>query len=369
MDVCMVSKHFHPYSGGLEVRVLELSKWLVGRGERVLVLSALEPGAPPLQDMGGVRVRRSRALLNLFNAPFIPGIMLDLLSQDYDVIDVNLPDPIDSVWALLGSLLRGKPLFVTYHADIIREGLVYLPFKLLYGPIQSLVLSRARRIFVTSPDYARGSKALCAFMDKVEVAPSFVDPAKYNPQVDGSKLKAEHAGRKIVLFVGRLVPYKGVKHLIEAAREISDADVVIVGDGPLRAELESQAKDLGNVFFAGQVADPELAGYYGACDVLVLPSVTRQEAFGLVLVEAMSCGKPVVSSDFSGMPFVVGDGGLLVPSGDSKALSRAISGILADPVFAAELGEKARARASELFTRDVVCSKLRDIYKSAVLRD
>jgi glycosyltransferase involved in cell wall biosynthesis len=124
---------------------------------------------------------------------------------------------------------------------------------------------------------------------------------------------------------------------------------------------------LDNVYFAGYVSDDDLLDYYMVCDLFVLPSVTRQEAFGLVLVEAMAFGKPVISTNFSGMPYVVGDAGLLVEPRNPKALVEAINKILSDPVLSAELGRRGRRRVEELFEREVVCKKIREAYTSAIL--
>ncbi|MFH1055283.1 MAG: glycosyltransferase [Candidatus Altiarchaeota archaeon] len=370
MKVCMVSKHFLPYSGGLEVRVLELARWLVGKGEKVLVLTTHEPRTKSSEVVDGVDVSRSKVWFSLFNGPFSPGVLLDLLEREYDIIDVNLPDPVGSVWAYIASVIRGKPLFVTYHADILKDGIIFLPLKIIYGPLHWILLRRAVRIFVTSPNYAQSSAVLSGFMAKVVVAPSFVDLKRYNPSVDNSKVREKMglSGRKVVLFVGRLVEYKGLDYLVEAAGMLSDAVFVIVGDGPLRGRLERKvlASGVKNVLLAGHVGDGELSGYYGACDVFVLPSVTRQEAFGLVLVEAMACGKPVVSTNFSGMPYVVDGGGLLVEPRDAVALAEALGKILADSALASDLAEKGVKRVRDFFARDVVCSKISEIYKSSV---
>ncbi|MBD3387509.1 MAG: glycosyltransferase [Candidatus Altiarchaeales archaeon] len=377
MKACMVSKHFQPYSGGLEVRVLELARWLADRGEDVLVLTSHEQGTADVEDMHGFRVLRSRAWFSLSNALFTPGILLDLLKSDYDFIDVNLPDPVNSIFAFVASLLRGKPLFVTYHADIVRGGLMNVVFKLFYNPIQYLVLKRARRIFATSPNYAESSPAVSRFMDKVVVAPSFISPERFNTGVDALVLRRSLAAsdEKLVLFVGRLVPYKGVDVLLEAFSKILGhvtARLIIIGSGELDGELKAKASNLGledHVNFRSEVGDGLLPKYYMACDLLVLPSVTRQEAFGLVLVEAMACGKPVISSDFSGMPYVVGDAGLLVEPGNPERLANAILRILSDDSYAENLGSKAVKRVGELFTRDVVCERILEVYKSGVVKD
>jgi glycosyltransferase involved in cell wall biosynthesis len=374
MKVCILSKHFHPYSGGLEARVLELARWLVEHGDEVLVFTSHEDDTVAFEVFDGVNVRRSNVWFTLFNALFTPGVAFNLMRADFDLIDVNLPDPVNSVSAYIGSLLKRRPLFVTYHADIVKEGLIHAPFKLLYHPLLRLILKRAKRVFVTSPNYAESSPVLADFMDKVVVAPSFVDITRFNPENSGSKVRVKHklGDKPVVLFVGRLVEYKGVNQLLGAFKELvvgRESYLLIAGDGPLRQELEAEADALGitnSVVFTGRVGEEELPLYYAACDVFVLPSVTRQEAFGLVLVEAMASGKPVVSTNFSGMPYVVGDAGLLVEPGDPIALYKALEDVLGDRALASELGGRGRKRVLELFQRDVVCAAIKAVYKSTV---
>ncbi|MCX6695312.1 MAG: glycosyltransferase [Candidatus Altiarchaeota archaeon] len=369
MKVCVVSKHYHPFAGGLESRVISLSEWLVGKGHEVVVLTAKERGTKRSEIINGVSVRRSTRLLNLFNAPIMPSIFSNLLNLEYDIIDVNLPDPVNSMFVFFASKLRKKPYVVTYHADIVKDAWYQLPFKLVYGLFLDLVLEDAGSILVTSPNYVELSSVLKRFQKKIVVAPSFVDMKKLSSSVDGSLVKGKFNifGRKIVLFVGRLVPYKGLDYLIDAFSMLVNefnAALIIVGEGPLEKRLKGKARKLklSNVIFTGTVSDKDLPQYYAACDVFVLPSITRQEAFGLVLVEAMSCGKPVVSTNFSGMPYVVGDAGILVKPKDAIALKEALSKILSDDRLGSGLGVLGRMRVEELFNREVVCKRILDVY-------
>jgi glycosyltransferase involved in cell wall biosynthesis len=379
MKICMVSKHFPPYAGGVESRVYELSKWMASKGENVTVLTSSELGAEKSEHIDGVSVFRSAIFLTFSNAPFTPGILCKLFSLDYDIVDLNLPDPLNAFFVFLASLVRRKPYVVTYHSDIVGRG--FLGF--LFTPFEWLILSRASRIIATSPHYARQSKSLKCFLDKVEVAANFVDLRRFRTDIDCGDLRGGLLGgrEKVVLFVGRLVPYKGLDVLIDSFEILKDRyRLVIVGVGPLENDLKKRSLKLGDsVFFAGEVSSDELPKYYCACDVLVLPSVTSQEAFGIVLLEAMACGKPVIASDFSGMPYVVGEdgkkdlggfyegeGGLLFPPKDLLRLSDAISFILSEKGYCERLGRRGLNRVKLLFTYDAVCSHLLRIYKSAL---
>jgi rhamnosyl/mannosyltransferase len=206
----------------------------------------------------------------------------------------------------------------------------------------------------------RDVPALAAFRDKVVVIPYGLDPTPYalldppTPAVDGPR-------RPTLLFVGRLVAYKGVDVLLRAMVGVP-ASLVLVGDGPLRRTLEALAHELGvedRVRFAGRVADVERLEWYGRADAVVLPSVSRQEAFGMVQVEAMLSGRPVVSTSLpTGVPWVNrhGETGLVVPPGDVDALRGALVAISSDREARRRLGRAARAHALEHFTAARMCA-------------
>ena len=178
----------------------------------------------------------------------------------------------------------------------------------------------------------------------------------------------QDAGRPIVLFVGRLVAYKGVDVLLEALHGI-DAVALLVGNGPQRAALVAKAGSLGlsnRVQFLGEVSGDELSALYRACDLFVLPSVTRQEAFGVVQIEAMAYGKPVVSTDLgTGVAWVNqhGETGLVVPPGSASALHDAISQVLADAPRRIALGRAGAERARAVFNVDRMIDSTLDLYR------
>ena len=384
----MISKHFTPYIGGLEARVIELAKWLTTKKENIVVLTSRENNTKTKEEIAGVKVLRSKTLFTVFNAPITPGIFWDLMREEYDLIDVNLPDPTNSILALAASMIRQKPIIITYHADILKEGTTLQLFKTFYDPLLNILLKRAKKILVTSPNYAKQSTTLKPHLAKTEVTPSFVDLNRFNPSRKDANLTKSLApsGEKIILFVGRLVPYKGVNILLESFQKIRDAShtmLVIVGGGSEKKQLMQQAELLGlkdSVKFTSDVPDKELPLYFGSCDLLVLPSITRQEAYGLVLVEAMASAKPVITTNFSGMPYVLGDeklekigenmmeaqAGILVPPNDSYTLAKAMMKILTDEEYAKKIGAKGLERARKMFSTDTVCARVSSAYKSCI---
>jgi rhamnosyl/mannosyltransferase len=180
-------------------------------------------------------------------------------------------------------------------------------------------------------------------------------------------LRAQY-GPRIILFVGRLVYYKGVEYLIKAMPEI-EAKLILIGEGPLKKKLKEIVRSLSlwdKVVFQSPVPDSDLVAYYHACDVFVLPSVEITEAFGLVQLEAMACGKPVVSTALpTGVPFVNQHGktGFIVPPRDHRALAQAINTLLSNPQLREQYGMYAKRRVEQEFNMKFITAKVMQVYK------
>lgn len=375
MRVVQVSKYFHPYSGGLESNVLGLSRGLREKNVVVVVVTSKERGSPGRDFVDGMGVYRSSILFSFSNAPFNPGVLFNLFRLDYDLIHLHLPDPFNSLFCFVVSVLRGKPLVVTYHCDAIRGGI--LSFVLFfYDLFLRVLLARSSAVIATSRAYIESSKFLRGLGGKVLVVPNFTDTKKFNLALSGKKIREKHGivGGRIILFVGRLVPYKGVEYLIRAfaglKEKMGDVHLVVVGDGPLRGGLEKLAGELNltDVYFTGRVSDEELPYYYAAADVFVLPSITRQEAFGVSLIEAMASGKPVVSTNVrgSGVSYVVGGAGIVVEPENVVELQSAIAGILSDVGVARDFGLKGRFRVEREFSMEKAVLDTVGIYESVL---
>jgi lipopolysaccharide/colanic/teichoic acid biosynthesis glycosyltransferase len=209
--------------------------------------------------------------------------------------------------------------------------------------------------------------ALRAYQDKLVVIPFGLDSRAF--PASAAAPRAPGSAPPTVLFVGRLVAYKGVDVLLRAMSGVP-ASLVVVGDGPLRGSLEALAQELGvaaSVRFLGHVSDAERVEWYRRADLLVLPSVSRQEAFGMVQIEAMFAGRPVVSTALpTGVPWVNRDGesGLVVPPRDVERLRAALLRLCGDPELRAALGAQARARALEHFTSIRMCTALDELCHS-----
>jgi rhamnosyl/mannosyltransferase len=264
-------------------------------------------------------------------------------------------------------------LVATYHSDIVRQEFL-LGF---YRPFLRKFLARADAIMPTSPIYMETSPFLSVVKDKCEVIPLGIDTRMFDevgismkPEIDRLR---NLFGREFILFVGKLRYYKGLQFLIEAMPNI-DVPLVVVGSGPMERDLKMLAANYRvteKVHFMGELTEQDLAVFFHACSLFVLPSVYRSEAYGLVQLEAHVCAKPVVSTRLgTGVEFVNIDGmtGFVVPPADSPALANRINRLLADPDRRREMGEFAQKRAHSEFSLERMCERVEAVYRRVLAR-
>ena len=322
-----------------------------------------ESAKPATTEGGRQLLIRSRSLGQLFRMPVCPLLPRQVAQhtsqasngQGADVLLLHHPNPMAAAAVALAR--PTCPMVVFYHSDIVRQKALGAACAILIRH----VLRRAVSIVVTSPTMLLHSAPLRGFRGKCVVVPLGVDPARWAPQAERERIEASdplHAafGARTVLFVGRLVYYKGVEVLLDAMASVPRAHLVLVGDGPLAEPLQRHARRLGiaeRVHFAGRVAEERLRRYYHSAAVFALPSTERSEAFGIVQLEAMSAGLPVVSTRLkTGVPWVNRHRmtGLTVPPGDAGALAGALSELLDTPSLARRYGSNGQRRVRSRFT-------------------
>jgi len=343
LKVLHVGKFYPPHPGGMESHLELLCRTTRGEVDVEVVVSA--DGAETVREtVDGVPVTRVGTRLTLASASFNPGMAAAIRRADADVVHFHHPNPT-AVLSYFAAQPRGR-LVVTYHSDIVRQK-VLGP---LVAPLVHALLRRADAIIASSPQYAASSPVLRRHAGRVRVLPFGIDAAELQRVDEGevARIRAAYGGR-IVLGVGRLVYYKGFEYLVRAIRQV-DAHLLIAGGGPLREPLRALAADLGvggRVTLLGAV--PDLRPYYHAADVFALPAVARSEAFGIVQMEAMACGLPVVNTALdTGVPFVSPHGvtGLTVAPADADALAAALATLLDDPALRRRMGGAGRQRVA-----------------------
>lgn len=362
LRVLHVGKFYPPHHGGMENHVETLCRELSAEVD-VEVLVSADDGRTVRETVDGVPVTRIGTLATLSSASVNPGMARAIRRARADVVHFHHPNPT-GVLSYLASGRRG-PLVVTYHSDIIRQRVLGA----LFTPVLHRFLRGANAILASSPDYARSSPVLRAHAGRVRVVPFGIrtDPLRQANAATVAELRARY-GPRVVLAVGRLVYYKGFDYLVRAMSSVPGR-LVIVGDGPLRGALQQLAAELGvadRVTLEGPV--PDLAPYYHAADVFALPAIARSEAFGLVQLEAMAAGLPVVNTRIdSGVPFVSRDGesGITVAPADAGALAEALNRLLDDAHLRARLGRGARERVEREFSLHRMVADTLALYREA----
>jgi glycosyltransferase involved in cell wall biosynthesis len=364
VKILHLSKFYPPDKGGLEHVVARLAEGAAAAGHDVRVVSATGSSwlRPPNQRVtepprGGVTVVRLATHGIYWSQPIAPGY-LAAARWPADVVHVHHPHPLADLAVLLG--VRA-PVVVTHHSDVRRQVIA----RPIYGPLARSVLKRAGAVLVATRANAAVSRDLDGFEGKVRVIPFGVDADRFHPRSHPQRPTRFPAEGAVGLFVGRLVGYKGLDVLIRAVSGTA-LKIVVAGDGPLRSQLEQQARAAGvadQVIFAGDVPDELITSYFQSADYFVLPSTTPAEMFGIALVEAMACAKPVISTSLpTGVREVNAADvtGLEVTPGDHVALRAAMERLASDGELRQRMGAAARARVEERFTlRHMVDAHLR----------
>jgi len=329
--VLQLGKYYEPYVGGIETHLRSLADGLVARGVAVEVLVHNSGRRTVRETVRGVPVTRVGALARLMSTELSPRLVTEL-SRQYDILHLHTPHPMGML-AYLAARTPPHALVVTHHSDIVRQARV----RALLRPVFQKVMDRAQAVIATSRAYLDSSPELAPVKGKAAIIPYGIDLARFSPSLRESEaargIRARF-GERLILATGRLIYYKGFEVLLDALPRVS-GHLLIAGDGPLRASLEQRARNRGvadRVTFLGAVQNDAMAPYYGAADVFVLPSIARSEAFGIVQIEALASGVPVVNTSLdSGVPSVSLDGvtGATVPPKDPTALADALTRLIA----------------------------------------
>lgn len=368
IKVLQVNKLYYPVTGGIEKVVQEIAEGLNDKTD-MKVLVCKQKGKSVVEKINGVTVYRAGSFGVLFSMPISLSFFIQFwkLSKDRDVVHFHMPFPLGDLACLL-SRYKGK-VVVWWHSDIVKQKKLMF----FYRPIMDRFLKRADIIIVATKGHIDGSKYLPKYRDKCVIIPFGVDK---NLEKRGDEYIKNHSlytpHKPIFLFVGRLVYYKGCDILLEAFAKTKGAELVIIGSGELEENLIERSKELkldSRVHFRGNVDESELIKAFENCDVFILPSVERSEAFGLVQIEAMAYGKPVINTNLpSGVPFVSIDKvtGLTVKPNDVQALTDAIQWMIDHEKERIEMGKRAKQRVKELYQLDNMLENIMNVYNTLV---
>ena len=372
MRVLHLGRFWHGKSGGIERHAALLCKGLAAAGVDVVNLVAAKDAQSKDFMVDGVRtveVASFGVALSTAMAPLLPFKALQLhREKPFDIVHLHLPDPLSHAAALL--LPKSVKRVITWHSDIVRQKIAlrfYAPFLNRFVNGSDAVVAATQAHFDSTTQIAPELPAQRRHVIAYGLDYSALALTERTAALRDA-LRAQAQGRGMVFALGRHVYYKGFDVLIDALQHTS-AFLVLGGDGPLRAQLQQQAETLGlqsRLLFAGLIPEADLAAYFHACDVFCLPSVEQSEAFGLVQLEAMACGKPVVNTKLNnGVNVVNLDGvtGLTVPVGDAPALAGAVNRLIADTPLREQLGGEAKERAYACYSLVASVQKHIELYQ------
>lgn len=368
MRILHISKYYSPYLGGVE----NICKYLVEGAVKheTAVVCFNDKCKDVIEEVNGHKVYRVATWVNVarqaLSLSYFWVLKKAIKEFKPDVIQFHWANPFPA-WVLLCVIPKNVKLIIHWHMDIIKQKHIY-PF---IKPVETALLKRADMVCVTSPQYSDGSLPLQPFKDKVRIVQNAMDEDNFILR-DGdvekiNAVKAKYGNKPIVFFIGRHIQYKGLPHLIEAEKYVkSDCVFVIAGSGPLTDELKAQCKS-SRVHFVGRLSDEELKLHHYAASVFAFPSVTKNEAFGVALTEAMYCGTPAVTFTIpgSGVNWVSlnGETGIEVSNGDDKAFAEAIDKLIDDKELSKRYAKNGMKRVRNNFTIPKMVEEMEKCYR------
>jgi rhamnosyl/mannosyltransferase len=359
--------------GGLERYVFELARALEGEVSFVNIVA--QRGPRPDVPLAGETLY-AKPVAHLGGTPVCPTMLWHALYRHrrapFDIVHLQFPaDPM----AHLAYELLPRPVkrVISWHSDIVRQrGLLKV-----YRPLLKHSLRAADAIIAATPAHISSSEQLMPVRDtaRFHIVPYGFDLSRFERRPAlADDIRRRFRDKFLVFALGRHVYYKGFEFLIRALADVPEATLALGGQGPLTAELQRVAREAGvadRVAFVGRIPDQDLPAWYHACDAFCLSSIEPAEAFGIVQVEAMACGKPVVCCQLgNGVNWVNRDGetGLTVATADAAALAAALTRLQRDPGLRARLGEQARRRAWSEFTSAAMAKATLAVYREALSR-
>lgn len=375
LQITHLGKFYYPDSGGIEGVTRTLAEGAIKAGYRVRVVCFDKSShRDTIESINGVEVLRAGAWITIKSQPLCWTYLWHaiFLARNSDIVHIHMPNMLA---AFVSLFIPSNKIIVHWHSDVIGKGMLGSLLKIL----ECITLDRAKRIIATTKTYADYSNALNCRLNKVSIIPlGCEDFSRRNFSSIGSSLPEDVVyflrDKKLILSVGRLVPYKGFELLIESAKYLDKSIVIaIVGSGPLRSKLQDKIDGLGlngSVRLLGRQGEMQLHELYKVATLFCLPSIERSEAFGLVLAEAMCYGLPIVAANIlgSGVPWVNQHGvtGINVEVGEPKSIANACSQIIFSEKEAKKYSHASRLRYENEFTEDLEIQRALSLYEEFI---
>lgn len=360
---------FLPAMGGVENHVYYLGKELLKLDQNIEVVCAREPDTT-IKNIDGIKVTRLPYWFKVTNTNITPTFPFVLLRKAYDLMHTHMPTPWSCDWSTLVSKIKQKPVVLTIHNDMQKPGFLTKIITDIYlNTVFRITLSLADRIIIVNPNWEQAfhytKNLLLPYKNKMSVIPNGVDTQLFKP----SKKNKEWD----ILFVSLLDEhheFKGLQYLLDSVKQllktIPNLRVCIVGEGVLKEKYQKKAQIMGiskNISFVGEVAQSNLPNYFQQAKVFVLPS-TDTEGYGIVLLESMACGTPVITTSIAGVASDINEHktGIVIEPKNVEHLTNAIQTILSDNKVYNEMSKNSRKLVRENYSWEKIAQHILKIY-------
>ncbi len=384
MRILMALTYYRPHYSGLTIYADRLARALARRGHAVSILTSHYNRDLPLREQrDGVQILRMPVLMHVSKGVIMPHMPVWAwkLASQADIINLHVPQLDAAGIAVIGRWL-GKPVVLTYHCDLrLPQGLIHAVANQVSHIANRISAAAARVIVTNTRDYAEHSTFLKPYLPKLRYV---LPPVEILPVVQAEMeafrgMAGIQVGQPVIGMAARLATEKGVEYLVQALPTILEhypqARVLFVGqyqnvfgEQAYAQRLAPLIERLGDHWrFLGILSNGDFTAFLSSCDVLVLPSLNSTESFGMVQVEAMSCGTPVVATDLPGVrqPVLMTGMGEIIPPADAGMLSKAVLKVLERP----EDYRGDPAGISRQFSSDTVAGEYENLYTTLLTND
>ncbi len=368
---------FPPYSSGMGFSALKQAKLGQKMGHFITVMTPnYDKNKDLLDSVDNMKVIRKKPLFTVGKAGFIN---TSKIISDNDIIHIHYPFYFSVLPTILSAKLKKKKILLYWHMNPKDSGLKGSFFEFCEKFILPIILKLSDKILVSTYDYfenGASAKSFIKFKNKIQELPFSVDINKFQPREKDPNLVLEHKleNKKILLFVGGLDKghyFKGVDILLNAFSKLNQSEykLIIIGDGDLKEDYKNLAKKLNinsNIIFLDNIKNDKLSTYYNLADALILPSINQGEAFGIVQIEAMASGVPVIVSNLPGVRKVLEDGitGFIFENKNIDDLKFKIENLFKNEEKYKQMKINSRKRVEEKFSEKIIQEKLQNIYEN-----
>lgn len=367
MKILHLGKYYLPNKGGIETATKQILENNDGKFQSTLVHFGVENFEKQHKKYKQICCK---VLIKLFSQPLSVSYFYKIIKEapKNEIIHIHAPNPIAYLAIFFAKLTKKNRILIHWHSDIIKKGFIYWLIK----PIERYILNKSIKIIVATNEYAKDSFPLKNYQKKITIIPYSIKPTIISSRIKKkyfNKYKSLYK-KNIILFVGRFVNYKGINFLINSAKYIQDNSLILIaGSGDLGRKLKKTiTKNSNKILLINQPSDEEINYLYSMATIFCLPSINKAEAFGIVLIEAMSHGLPLVTFKIrgSGVNFINQNNvtGRVVDKINGEDLADSINKILNSTTLLNKYSTNSKERFKKLFSEEIFVRNIHKTYKN-----